>query len=1523
MTPGENIFYTTGLNYIAPSIRGAQADETVNCSFTITIDNIQGQRNNNDFIPDFNYIRVYSIHRVSLDEQPLARIVADIEVPKNKNTVSFTDTGNIGEVIDSNHLFYVGGEDVVLQTMAIKDATLFYGGITTKKPSITSITDKYTDLFESLSVQSGYKEYFLPRLNNNYYTWGNQMQVTDKGTSVQPYLKEGEHYRLGLQFQYKNGKWSEPVMVKSDYIKEQFNGIRLPAVFTDVRTTDYQSSNIKLMLPSTHLSLKDSDKQSFEQFKKELEEAGYKKVRSVIVLPTDIDRLVLLQGLLCPTVFRYGNRINNSGVYAQSSWFARMFPTPMDRYDMEDIVERNGTLSLLENRYQRLYNINTMKQGTWYNLAWEPLLTPEYRHMCSTAFELMPGLEVRNRWAVSHVDSDYQESKRKWKNFRWIENIEKYTQVNLDNSNEEFRWRGEPGNPNDAFVIDHSVLTFHSPRVEFRDLTSSSHFEGCKLRLVGAALFKRGIADSVLQTSSPPLSDYPDAGFAGPKQTTYRIDSDSAVDGNADINMILHWYDKWDWQGGSYYTGQIYVYPWQCEGQLNGDNLGKDVETALLSHKILANLRISSNTYWLDQEQIKVVSDNDAYKHIYYPVLFDSDQVEITRLQAEDGSMLEYKGNEDLLITPQNQYLFMQGYHYPDIDSRPAVLQDRAEKTQFIKRPVRMKYKSTPHVVIATPRYTDPASNAVFQQILPQLSGGDSSTGVYNGTKYSQNWSTSSIMTSEPLALTMAYDIIPKYYKTSYYHWDNQEGVQAGHKIPDAFFKITKGRMSESDIQEAECILEQLNSDDISESLRISNLIPDNDSSVNIAITWTFLTQLAEGIETTNPSPWQFEQTKPNSTSSQISPLVDNIEVAEPDQGFKWQTVKLTKIYNVTREGLTGAEGEDNDINTYKFTLLNGLEGGDASVIYSTVNASAYNNFNNAQHVDMDPSAHSNPITTETKFFIKDTYPYLIQVPTTSQSKSITIRQAAIKPNDGTTWSNSAYMWIGELYRNPEDVKNAFGGPNAEDSKWIPSSEAISLQDFQENGIEYAWGDTWFQRYDCLKTYPFTNEDSNSIVDIVSSYIETNLNIDGRTDRNRGQAINVNATPLNFNLLNPVYSQQDNFFSYRVLDSTLFKDQTFPNQVSWSLSKKAAEKVDTWASVTLANTLDMPGEKGKITHLITKNDQLFCFQDKQISQILYNSRVQIPVSDGNPIEIANGTRVDGYRVINDTVGCQDKWAICSTPKGIYFIDKDNDAIYRYGESLLNLSYDKGIRPWKDRNGSELQDNYTEWLPMKDDSDSAGFGIKIVYDNLNQDVYFIPSVPEVMGVDGSSLVLPAVCFSEYVDEFTSYMNYEGSPAMFNFGEHLYSIAPLDYSGKTNIYRNGANTTLQIFDIPREYSVSFISNEDPNFTKIFDTIGCYADSIDENDNVTKDFPFNSITVNDSYQSGMAELDNKNVRRKFKKWGINIPRSGNKLLKRIPDRIRDTWAQITLSSESSLYTKPSLKKASLQNIWVRYTI
>ncbi len=84
----SNIFYTSPLYYISYNNRGASPEDKVSNSFNIKITDID-QR--------FDYIRIYSIHRTSINATPDVRRVADLALSVNK--ISYTDNGLSGDTI--------------------------------------------------------------------------------------------------------------------------------------------------------------------------------------------------------------------------------------------------------------------------------------------------------------------------------------------------------------------------------------------------------------------------------------------------------------------------------------------------------------------------------------------------------------------------------------------------------------------------------------------------------------------------------------------------------------------------------------------------------------------------------------------------------------------------------------------------------------------------------------------------------------------------------------------------------------------------------------------------------------------------------------------------------------------------------------------------------------------------------------------------------------------------------------------------------------------------------------------------------------------------------------------------------------------------------------------------------------------------------------------------------------------------------------------------------------------------------
>ena len=497
-------------------------------------------------------------------------------------------------------------------------------------------------------------------------------------------------------------------------------------------------------------------------------------------------------------------------------------------------------------------------------------------------------------------------------------------------------------------------------------------------------------------------------------------------------------------------------------------------------------------------------------------------------------------------------------------------------------------------------------------------------------------------------------------------------------------------------------------------------------------------------------------------------------------------------------------------------------------------------------------------------------------------------KEFGIKQDVITEQVDKPYLFLAELYRDITDIVNPFGGDTADafkSNQWIPAGKPVTLSD-TGNTIEFIYGDTWYQRYDCLKTYPFTLEDENSIVEIGSFMCETRVNIDGRYDKNRGQISNLVMTPNNFNLLNPVYTQKNNFFNYRMLDEDFYKLNKFASTITWTKEKNSGAEIDAWTNITMASTLDLDGDRGEITALKTFNNEIFCFQKQGISNILFNSRVQIPTSDGVPIEITNGLKVQGKRYLS-SIGCSNKWSIAESSVGLYFIDSNTDEIYLFNGQLTSLSTQLSFSQYiKEHN------HLNKWNPLTFDN------FRTHYDRNNGDVYFI---------DKDSCLV----YSETIGQFTSFMSYECTPYMFNIDNNFYAIKD------NKVWEQFAGDYNSFYGETKPYSITVISNPDSFYDKVFNNIEFRADTWDNGKLLNT--AFDTLEVWNEYQHGKTSLVNtmgrpSSLKKKFRVWRANIPRDSHNMR----DRIRNTWAYVKLEHKN-----PSNYRTEFHDLMIHYFI
>lgn len=1301
----SNICYVTPLQYISPIDRGGSPEEKVANSFKIRIWGVD---------QSFEFVRIYSIQRTSIDAIPVVKIITDLstKVKDPGESIDYIDTGTTGSTIDPTQLLYIGGESIVANSMTHKDNTLFLG-------NLSIIRDEEFENVKDILLEDYEVETYETTVNNDstsdkssYYDYTPTLT-----SSLNTMFMPGETYRCGLQVQYENGKWSEPIFVDDLELNNLHSWESYPLKV---------SSAIKII----------NGGQDPNSIVRRLLKKGVRRVRACIVYPNQSERNVICQGVLCPTVYSVSGR-QNDNPYAMSSWFFR----PAVSLDADNTTDVYHGASI------------------------------EFQHNRALYSGGNKGAEIQNM-------------------LTGIDTLEQVPDDELDKYKSHF-------------FVDENIVTMHSPDIEFDTSFSNYVWDNVRLRIIGVAKLGAISGDISLITSTPPVSPL-SPGFIH-NTIGYQTKNDKFINGGLVSGSFYRDYSV-DSEFNTKEDGYWQVYPWHRSGSMNNDSRrpnDKGTQSAVLEKKIISNLKFFDKNTPLGG---KDNATSPMYYNISTPKLFNSNELSVLMVNPSYlNKDVPYLGNIDTLIT-SGEYPIYKGASF---NSTPVATTDKTTD------PVRMKYKSTPHLVFSLGDSVD---------TIPLLPRHAAIGGTLNKNFSFPNW--------------------------------QQSGSSDG------------------------------SNDDRGQYDYILALYADS------YIEATFL-----------PGPYEVGKCCIGRADNNVLYIV---RCDETFTGRKW-----TKIY---QEGLVLKVKArktliyDSDNNLPNTVLASDYDGNVYKGIDRYYKVHMIEEGSNACTIEDITSTVNSTNTTQTRA----TTSYMLSQDTFG---SLDDRHGELP-----------YLLIGELIR--DNVINKFGG-NSDEAKrqnlWVPAGRPVALlESMNDVVVPFEYGDTWYERYDCLKTYPFTQEDENKIVEIGSFMCETRVNIDGRYDPNRGKLSNLSISPINFNHLNEVYSQKDNFFNYRIVDEDYYKQHVFPNQITWSKEKHLGEETDTWTNVTLASTLDLNGEKGEITALKTWNTNLLCFQEDALSEILFNSRVQIPVTDGVPIEISNGYKVNGSRILSDNIGCSNKWSIVSSPTGLYFIDKNTDSIYVFGKELSSPSKSNGMSWWvRDNNPEKI------WSPMGEGKYSNG--IRTFYDSKYGDIYFTPG--PVTEIDQSD----ALCYSEQLGQFVSQMSYGGTQAMFSFEDEFYSLR--EKNGNTVLYQNNVGEYNNFYGDIKGWDFSFISNNDPIYTKIFDTIELRTDHWSTG-TLLNSFPMNYIKVDNEYQhTGTVPIDSLNMRKKFRVWRGIIPRAPkvssytSHLTQEGIDtdrsygrsRIRNPWAMITMGwKPKEPGNKPeNTRKAIIHDVVMKYTL
>lgn len=1318
-----NIVAVSPLQYLSYK-NGVIADKTCNCSFNVTIENVD---------TSFDFARIYSIIRTTENADVAIKRVADIQI--NSSTIKCIDTNTTGDTEDPYALLFMGIQNFSAAQITQKDNTLFLGDIKTNQYSVFKDNEgnpivwresqkKIIDANIDANIDSIIKS--VSKSSWEDWDYHNYTGELDKGADKITTFKGGETYRLGIQFQFKNGSFSDPYYIND--VKNNF----YPSLYYNIG-----NHRIQLKLSYAHVSF----------IPKTLNlSSDIIGARLMMVMPTSLDRTVVCQGAICPTMYNLYKRCT-VGPFAQSSWIWR---SP-GRHNIElPTAEQIGDAEI-QSLYLPCRGPFMFDNSTKLKIVIRTGSSDAGVYgFDSFSFDVYNVTNFQEELLNTYNNSYYSNIIKSLKLYLDVEDIPSETEwIALHNNHDSIIKILTRNNSiinylatrNSSYYQDDSIITFHSPDIE--DAYHQIHnANNVNFRIIGVFFCKDYDSSYEIKSTTPQTPGY--------KGELYKQVNN--------LKSALLWNDKsidptFDTQIRSEGVN-FATYMWH--GPTLSDSVNTSAEdgtqTSLLKNKTFANIRQVSEVYYFSNPW----TPNNG---IVLPQVFNSNELSLARLPNPANSNLAgslcYFGNVDQicdsLYNVYGKRLDSNGQEVEALEAygeRWKKEEDpyyKKDTLKYVNSPIRISYKSTPHAIIAF-NYTD----AGFQIVLPKTTVTDSENNSY----------------------TFGQEDYGNNHNGINFYEQFKQGTPIWEKDPYKYKTVEKWFSKFSDLGSYSNFIDKY------------IYIEDYDSG---------------GI--------------PNEERSNSLYIIVQEKISDNNY-----TLSLEKVPPDNARWVLYKDSKDNVINAvYTYTEKGLINPTWEGISQNTLYLSASDDFSKLAH--------------------------------------------------------SEIIYLAELYR---EVLNQYGGRVIDDegtinyevleqNQWIPIGDIHPINVNSNTVFELTGdrGDTYYQRWDCLKTYPFAEDSLNKVVDITSFMVESRINLDGRYDANRGQLNVINVTPQNFNLINTIYNQADNYFNYYPIDEAVFN---FSNQITWSLEKMMGEEVDSWSHITLSNIYDLPGNKGALTSLQVLNNEIYAFQEQTIQRILFNVREAIPVTDGVPIEISNGRKLTGINQISE-YGCLDEKSIVNTGEAIVWVDQLHKKLMLLNEKgTADLSTTKGMRSWYNKLTSSPH---------------------VFYDSNTDDIY-------------TSTSTECLAYNQWLDAFSSFYSYEGVDWMFTLKGDTFQIKDnvvwKMHSGEYNSY----------FGVNKPFSIKFIANPEFSEDKVFDTLEFRTGQVEGFHNsyfepkfsnidgklIEAYLPFNKIKVQNEYQ--YAYKDNSDLKRKFRMWRWPLPRVNGK------DRIRNPWTAIEISND-----------------------
>ena len=1100
----SNAVHVSPLYMISSEIGGGNEDDIQDCSFELLISNVDRK---------YDYIRVYSFIRTSINGTPSVSIVGDLNIQKEKEDyiyriVDLNAASNIPVV--STDLLFLGGNTIVASTIEQKDNTLFLGNITTK-----SNEDDYNELKQQLEIERNSStdslDFFnrpveIAKYSNTDYGYAPNMSASSKSKGFK-YL---EWYRFGLQFQNETGEWGSTVWIGDKQNLECYpNQINDNLSYYDTIQNDSTINDIYNKFESedyNHISAirytpTDEIKSILSTFK------NATKYRLVMAEHNNQTRTIKTQGFVMPTVFNLKQRSSET-CYGSPIWSYGALNNKQHLHNV-DFLEKSGVSLETE---ELVFDVNPTQQldsslytivkytiplnSTYVHNVYLPTATTntkknqqssEYLHKLNVIITVV---RSTYNYIINHATNG------EFKGLN-VENLQKYweednfsTDYNLDSTliQDFFQIRIIPykSTYSDSVVTKMEEYTITQIRYAgkrkntFNELLSSIISKNWNdySSYTEEALVDYMSGQIINSRELPTADELRDASGASADYTTTKTLLKHGVAVDKEANTITE-------HENEYFIDANLCNLWTPDI----DNLTTGDYNVRLVGSVNTVNTISDYDITVENNLIEATAYTQAdfnFNHFKWGKTLE-DSTPVNQYNTGVSSFLLWPGTKYLMwIYPWNQQDFINATDFKlktktfgnfwkcdttYVDNKNIIdygkIKTHKSEEDITNMDLNFYYGKHQNVLFPkTPQrvYLNDQSilkDSSFEEIVATIRKNNNDlTSIDNPTRGTVNMKYSSTPHMVfKLPVSGGYlDVLPKYEQ------DNNEFNNKNATVWDS-------------------IIYPINSIIVDGYFKAS--VPNGVGS--------FLYTLKEKIKENN----KFKATiLENNGSSYLQLVTDNLTVTLEFWACKNDgTISSKNVTTIPSKAPIIFYEEIGSINDNRITFPALMLNDNGNVTFEEIDSSfIFTDLNDYTSIKYTKSTY-------------ETYNFWDSKTITTTKKktyySDLLHKGIIKPNS----------FIAELYTK-YDPATFMGGTSEnalELNTFIPISDATPIGE-PIYGFE---GDTYYQQWDCLRIYPTSEDDVNKMVDVVSVSIESYTNLDGDTRKARGRADVINIRPDN------------------------------------------------------------------------------------------------------------------------------------------------------------------------------------------------------------------------------------------------------------------------------------------------------------------------------------------------------------------------------------------------------------------------